>query len=254
MYEHHNRTINNLKARFEPDPNNLALLVVGSVARGDAGKDSDVDFFVVVSDQAFEALVAQNAVGIEANDCCVPPCPEANGGYIPKGRLQEISDRGNDIARNTYTRARVIFSHDPEIERLVADIPRYPQADRIRRMESYHAQMYYHFSFFEFAYYSKTKYLIYETVTKMILSIGRMILADNRILYPARKWFWRELQKAPDKPAGICDAMLAFLDAPSIESGKHVIEMIEGFKAYPIPPEGMKARIAKENLLNLEEW
>jgi hypothetical protein len=121
-------------------------------------------------------------------------------------------------------------------------------------MESYHSQMCYHFSFFEFAYYSQTRYLIYETATKMILSIGRLILADNRILYPNRKWFFRELEKAPDKPGGICEAMIAFLDNPTIESGNRVIKMVQGHKEYPVPPEGMKARLVRESILNLEAW
>jgi hypothetical protein len=121
-------------------------------------------------------------------------------------------------------------------------------------MESYYSQIYYHLAFFEFAYLSQTKYLIYETATKMILSIGRLILADNRILYPNRKRFFSELQKAPDKPAGICEAIVAFLDEPTIEAGKRIIDMVQGYKAYPVPPEGLKARIDRELLLNLEAW
>jgi hypothetical protein len=48
--------------------------------------------------------------------------------------------------------------------------------------------------------------------------------------------------------------MLEFLDHPTIEAGNHLIELVNRHKAYPLPPEGMKARIAKESLLNLEEW
>ena len=48
--------------------------------------------------------------------------------------------------------------------------------------------------------------------------------------------------------------MEAFLDAPTIAAGHALISMTENYKAYPLPPEGMKARIAKESILNLEEW
>ena len=48
--------------------------------------------------------------------------------------------------------------------------------------------------------------------------------------------------------------MLAFLDHPTIEAGNRLIEMVNHHKAYPMPPEGIKARIVKESLLNLEEW
>jgi hypothetical protein len=44
------------------------------------------------------------------------------------------------------------------------------------------------------------------------------------------------------------------LDAPALDTGHRIIELIQGHKAYPVPPEGMKARIIKESVLNLEEW
>ena len=254
MFEHHRQTIENLKACYEKDDDCLALIVIGSLARGEAREGSDVDFYLVVNPQRYEDCSAKNNDCIDAHEYSVSPCSEANGYLISLPVLQEMCDHGREIERWMFTKALVVFSKDAQINTLVVEIPSYPERDRTRRMESYHSQMHYHFSFFEFAYYSQTKYLIYETATKMILSIGRLILADNRILYPNRKWFFRELQKAPDKPAGMCEAMEAFLDAPTIEAGHELIEMVENYKAYPLPPEGMKARINQESILNLEEW
>lgn len=254
MLEHHRKTIENLKEHFEKDEDCLAFILIGSVARGDALPDSDVDFYLVVSDAAFAESSARDTTGIDASEYCVAPCPVAGGSALTMGAMRDICEHGNEIARWAFHQAKVIFSKDEEINRLVEQIPTYPETDRIKRMESFHSQILYHFSFFEFAFYSQTKYLIYETATKMILSAGRLILADNRMLYPNRKRFFSELIKAPDKPTGICEAMLGFLDRPTIEAGQKMIEMIQGYKAYPLPPEGIQARIAKESLLNLEEW
>jgi hypothetical protein len=116
-------------------------------------------------------------------------------------------------------------------------------------------------SFFEFAYYSETKYLIYETATKLVHAAGRLILADNRMLYPNRKRFFEELKKAPDRPEGVCDAMLAFLENPTIEAGWAVVNLVQNYKPYPLPPEGVKERIVKDSVLNwyyntycIEDW
>jgi hypothetical protein len=233
VFEHHSKTIENLKQHFEQDVDNLALIVIGSVARGDAMPDSDLDFYLVVSDSAFTDLSARHAAGINASAYCVAPCPEAGGSALTIAAMREIREHGNEIARWAFHQARLIFCREAEINRLVEEILKYPEAGRIRRMESYYSQVFYHFSFFEFAYYSQTKYLIYETATKLILSAGRLILADNRMLYPNRKRFFSELMKAPDKPAGICDAMLAFLDQPTIAAGQHIIDLIQSHKAYP---------------------
>jgi predicted nucleotidyltransferase len=254
MFEHHRKTIENLKRHFEKNPDYLAFILNGSVAREEAGEVSDVDFFLVVENDKYEEALNRNVLLVEASELSVPPCPEANGFLTSKDRLKAICEQGNEIERWAFFKAKIVFSRDKEVEELVKRIPHYPEEGRIRRMESYHSQMYYHFSFFEFAYYSQTKYLIYETATKMILSVGRLILADNQILYPNRKWFYRELAKVADKPEGICEAMIAFLDHPTIDAGNEIIQMVESYKPYPVPPEGMAARIHSESVLNLEAW
>jgi hypothetical protein len=254
MHEQHKKTIDNLKRQLEPQSDILACFIIGSVARDEARTDSDVDFYLVIDNKRYEEFVKKNETIIEAHHCCVPPCSEANGYYSSKASLLRICDAGREIDRWTFIKTKMVFSRDPEIEKILIGIPLYPEKDRLRRMESYHSQIYYHFSFFEFAYYSQTKYLIYETAVKMILSAGRLILADNRILYPNRKWFFRELQKAPDKPAELCDVMNAFLNHPTIESGNKLIKLIQLYKSYPVPAEGMKSRISRESNLNLEEW
>ena len=254
MYAHHRQTIENLQACYEQDPGYLALIVIGSVGRGEARPESDLDFYLVVPQAVYEERQARNATSLHANEHSVLPCTEANGYLTSVTAMQALRDRGNEIERWIFIQPLVVFARDPAIYKLVSDIPSYPEQGRIRRMESFHSQMYYHISFFEFAYYSQIKYLVYETAVKLILSIGRLILADNRILYPNRKWFFRELMKAPDQPAGLCDAMEAFLDAPTIAAGHQLIEMVDGYKAYPLPPEGVKARIDQQPILNLEAW
>ncbi len=254
MYEHHRQTIENLKACYEHDSDTLALVVIGSVARGEAGPASDVDFYLVVSQAVYDDCMAKHNDCVDAQQYSVSPCTEANGYMISLPTLKAIADNGNEIQRWMFTRALVVFSRVEEIDKLVTAIPGYPEEGRTRRMESFHSQMHYHISFFEFAYLSQTKYLIYETATKLLLSIGRLILADNRILYPNRKWFYRALKNTPDKPEGLCEAMEAFLDAPTSEAGHALIDMVEGYKDYPWPPEGVKARISQESILNLEQW
>lgn len=254
MRDHHARAMANLKNRFAADAATIALIINGSVARGDARDDSDLDFCLVVDEARREELAAKDEIHVEANDCCAAPCPEANGLVFSKKGLEEIRAGGSEFLRWAFTDAQVAFSRDAEIADIVRAIPDYPEAGRIRRMESFHSQVHYHFSFFEFACCSRTTYLVYETAVRMLLAAGRLILADNRRLYPGRKWFIRELERAPDKPEGWCAAMTDFLGTPEIESGRRIIDMLRQHKPYPSPPEGMKARILKESILNLEEW
>lgn len=165
-----------------------------------------------------------------------------------------IRDHGRQSERWAFTNAMVVYSKDPEIERIAAAIPICPEINRQYRMESYHSQIYYHLSFFKFALLSKTKYLVYEMATKMILSIGRLLFEDNMRLYPGRKWFWKELLTLPDKPDGICQLMLRLLDKPNIELEHNITKCITGYENYPLPSEEMKQRICKESTMNLAGW
>ena len=63
MFEHHRKTIDNLKKAFEGNDDYLAFIVNGSVARGDAGEGSDVDYYLVIDDDAFSALLERNSIG-----------------------------------------------------------------------------------------------------------------------------------------------------------------------------------------------
>ncbi len=54
IYPQHQRAIDRLSAAYSDDPRFLALIIGGSVAKGFARPDSDVDFMIVATDEVFE--------------------------------------------------------------------------------------------------------------------------------------------------------------------------------------------------------
>jgi len=52
--DHHQRAIDRLADAYRDDPHYRALIIGGSVAKGYAREDSDVDFLIVATDKAFE--------------------------------------------------------------------------------------------------------------------------------------------------------------------------------------------------------
>ena len=54
MYPHHQQAIDRLIEQYREDPRFLAMLVGGSIAKGRAREDSDVDVNFIVSDEEFE--------------------------------------------------------------------------------------------------------------------------------------------------------------------------------------------------------
>lgn len=66
--ERHQRAINRLADAYRDDPRFRGLIIGGSVAKGWAREDSDVDFLIIATDEAFEQHRAARALFINRRD------------------------------------------------------------------------------------------------------------------------------------------------------------------------------------------
>ena len=66
--EHHQRAIDRLADAYRGDPEFLGLIIGGSVAKGFARDDSDVDFMIVATDESFERRLADRDLFINRRD------------------------------------------------------------------------------------------------------------------------------------------------------------------------------------------
>jgi hypothetical protein len=249
MYAHHQRTITRLTERFQDDSAVLALLVIGSVARGDARADSDVDTLLVVTDSAYDERRASGALTFDADDLCDHPDGHAGGRLIDQGFLREVAERGPEPARFAFVRAIPAIARLPELKDLLVQIPEYPERERTEKMISFASQLPMHLSYLELGEYSRNPYLLAQTAVELVLFGGRLILAYNRMLYPNRKWFLREFERAPDKPAGIVELARHLLVQPSIALAQAFCDQIADFADWPQPPEGAMARFQNDSEL-----
>ncbi|KAB2865614.1 MAG: nucleotidyltransferase domain-containing protein [Anaerolineae bacterium] len=251
MYENHRLTIQHLSQHFGTDPNVLVLIIIGSVARGDAGEESDVDFYLVVSDEAYSQGKVNNNLSLELTDLVVPPCPQANGKKITTQYLEAVAKHGTEPYRYSFADAHIAFSRQSSVKEMVQQCSIYPEHQRLDKMMSFVAQIPVHFSFLEFGHYSQTQYVLYETAVKIVLFAGRLILAHNRMLYPGRKGFMRELDKASDKPADMLVLANNLLTTPTIESAQAFIDPVLRYADWPQPPEGIGPRFMYDSV---DQW
>ncbi|MEO0579370.1 MAG: nucleotidyltransferase domain-containing protein, partial [Pseudomonadota bacterium] len=75
--EHHQRAINRLVDTYQDDSRFRAIIIGGSVAKGLARDDSDVDFMIVATDEEFQKRLATRDLFINRRDLCV-----YDGGYV----------------------------------------------------------------------------------------------------------------------------------------------------------------------------
>jgi predicted nucleotidyltransferase len=246
MFDFHRRTIARLEECYRADPSVLALVVVGSVARGDAHERSDVDAVLVVTDGEFARRQRANETRISANDLADYPSGEANLQVVDLGYLRAAAERGPEPTRFAFERALVRFSREAGIEQLVAAIPVYPEQERAEKLAAFASQLPVHLSYLELADYSEDPYLLVDTAHELALFGGRLILAHNRLLYPGRKHFLRQLVRAAEQPERFGWLLRRMLRHPSIPTASAFCDAVLTFSDWPEPAEGALPRYLRD--------
>ncbi len=246
MFPHHQQALDYLKDQQQADAQVLGVIVIGSIARGEAWEDSDVDFLVVVDQEAFKERSAVGQLGFHEVLHADQYKVELNGGLINMDYLHEMDRRGPEPARFSFKNARVLFDREADLNDLIPRLAVYPENERTEKMISFSSQLPVHFSYMELADYSQNAYLLAQTAVEIVLFDGRLILAHNRMLYPNRKLFMREFEHAPEKPGGIIPLAENLLRRPGIPTAHAFYDSILTFRAWPQPPEGVMSRFVRD--------
>jgi hypothetical protein len=184
----------------KPDQSKLALIIIGSLASGRERESSDIDLYLVVTDEAFHAVRQTRSyfygswnpneffgVGID-------------GKVVGKEFLREAVKRGNEPTRASFTNAYTEFSKDPEIMPLVRQICVYPEWEHKDRCRAFYGMMK-HFRYEGEQAFQNHNQFYYQTCTQnLVFFAGRLVLGHNRVLYPCRKSLFRVLEQAVDQP------------------------------------------------------
>lgn len=220
IYPHQQQAMDYITQKFLSDPDALALLISGSIMHGFHSEKSDVDFNVILTDEAYAAKQAQGQ--LTYFERCEQFYADGyfDGKFFAMDYLDLVAQKGNEPTRFALHNARIAFDRTGLVAQKLKAINAYPleqQADKVQRFLS---QLYAWKWYTEEALAKQNQYLLDTAVTKLILFGGRLILADNCIFFPYHKWFLRVLQNAPDKPQGLMqhiDALLKDKSAANIQ-------------------------------------
>ncbi len=233
MYPHHRQTLDNITSHLAKADETLGILLVGSIAHGFEQPGSDVDIMVVVPDDVFEERKARGELTAIDLDNCTYDGGYIDIKYVSLKLMDRVRDIGSEPARFAYHGASLVFSRDERIAPLIAEIARYPTERKTDNLKRFFAQIQAWNWYRGEAVKHDNAYLLNHAMDNLILFGGRLLLAENEVLYPSHKWFMRVLSGVREKPDGVMDLIddvLTTRDAAKIEQ---LYEIIAGFREWP---------------------
>src|SRR6478735_11981491 len=131
---HHEQTIAGFTDYHAALPDTMGVVVVGSIARGDERPDSDVDVYLVLTDDAYAAAARAGAIAYVSHTGVT-----YEGGYVDvklasPGYLRAAADHGDDPTRASFDHGRVTFDRTDELPELLARMTELSDAAWARRI------------------------------------------------------------------------------------------------------------------------
>jgi hypothetical protein len=245
MFEHHKRAVEKLVNLYKDDGAFLAMIVAGSVAKGWANPDSDLDYMLVVSEEEFEKRRTNYQLHVDPPGIIDYPGCYVDGKIISLQFLRDVADHGSEPARFAFYDASVAYSNIPQVEDVLKKIPVYPIHQQEEKMISFYTQVIVWQWYVGQSQKTNDLYLLTRSASQLALFGGRLILAHNKMLYPYHKWFTRQITNAPQKPDGFLTLLENLLKQPSVNNADLFANCVLNFRDWPKPKNGNDGVCAK---------
>jgi predicted nucleotidyltransferase len=230
----HQRAIDRLVATYQDDDRFVALIIGGSVAKGYARPDSDVDFMIVATETEFARRDAGDDLFINRRDLCDYEGGFVDGKVIDLAYLRDVARFGNEPSRAAFQGAFTAFCREPEVADLLPAIAVYPEQDHDRRIKAFYSMAFIQNWLMGEATRHDNMYTIVRAASQLSLYAGRLILAHNRVLYPYHKWLTRALEDVSEKPDGFMASLAALNTAPSAKTADQLFDGLRRFHDWGV--------------------
>jgi hypothetical protein len=216
-------------------PEALGVVVVGSVARGDERPDSDVDVYLVVTDEAYVAAADSGRVAYVTTSGVA-----YEGGYLDvklasPGYLRAALDHGDDPTRASFDGGRVTLDRLGDLEQLVRQMADLPAAVWARRVRTYRAQLALYGRYFLVQAADRGDgFLLQHSAVHSALAAGRCALAHHRQLFRGQKYLAADLHRLDELPQGFLAAWSAVLQTPTPQAARELTAVVDDWLGEPL--------------------
>lgn len=232
--EHHSQAIEKLIAEYENDERFLATIIGGSVAKGCARPDSDVDFMIVAEKSEFENRKSSGELFINRTDLCDYPGGFVDGKIVDLSYIEQVAERGNEPSRAAFDGAFIAYSHIEDLSKLLDMITVYPESNYQHRLKSFYSMAFIQNWLMGEAERHNNLYTKTRAASQLALFAGRLILTHNRVLFPYHKWFIEYIKRCEEKPLNFLQQIESLLISPNLANANALFENLRMYHDWQV--------------------
>ncbi|WP_223693454.1 nucleotidyltransferase domain-containing protein [Leifsonia poae] len=248
--KHHDEAVARYVQRESAATDCLAIIVSGSLARGAERPESDVDLYLVVTEERWADAHRHNRLMYTEDDGIGYP-----GGYYDVklatlSYLDDAADRGDDPVRESFASTRIAFSRIDDLPDRIARIHTTSDTDWEARAASFLAQARLHGGYFlDQAWTAGDQLLLTHASVHLATSACRALLALNHRRFPGPKYLAKLTAELDRKPDGFDDLISALLSEPNPATGGALLSSLESFTGSVLPHEQTLSTFVLDNEL-----
>jgi predicted nucleotidyltransferase len=233
LLPHHQSTLDRAIEHFSSAPTVEAVIVGGSLAKGDERPGSDVDLIVVLDEEACRARRETKRISEVIHDLATYERGYVDIKYVDRPFLSAAAEKGSEPTRDSFKDTFVAWSRVDGIGDLISKIPVYPEALREEKIRRFYSQALLQRYFLDEARKRNDGFLMGHAKAQMILFVGRTILAHNRVLFPCTKRLLERVETCPQKPTDFSQRVDDLLNDPEgVKAGEALMASLDALHPW----------------------
>ena len=252
MYRHHIESAQKLREYFEGRDGVIAVVLDGSTVKGNARPDSDIDAIIVVTEEKYAELAAQNRLAEVIPGHCTYEGGYFDVKYKTKSILARAAEHASEPTRNAYVKAQVLCTTDAEIPALVAAIERYPEHTVDDKIRCFCANLQLNRGYFLHIVPEDNSFMRAHLAQEIVYSVYRLILIENRMLFPCNRRLEETVSACGKRPEGILELGRRFLREITVDACEAFVQAF--WKQSDLPLNDDVSESCSQYVKYYEDW
>ena len=252
MLQHHIESAQKLREYFEGQDGVIAVVLDGSTVKGNARPDSDIDAIIVVTEEKYAELAAQNKLAEVIPGHCTYEGGYFDIKYKTKAILARAAEHASEPTRNAYVKAQVLCTTDAEIPALVAAIERYPEHTMADKIRCFCANLQLNRGYFLHIVPEDNRYMRAHLAQEIVYSVYRLILIENRVLFPCTRRLEETVRACRKRPDDILELGGKFLEEITVERCEAFVQAF--WKQSSLPLNDDVSESCSQYVKYYEDW